>query len=419
MERKINNEEKVIVNRLWKCFLVLLCFCNFFSLNARQPYSVSLTVDLFTGSISDPNMVDLINDLKAVNLAVFDPIYVPNVTPLSLNFDLRGLAAIGSFALNSTDLVVTFPNTGATETFSGSTRDESLQLFRQYVHDGGRHHELLKAYAKFSPIDPIAGNPNSLIAQMAQADYLLGKLSPYSGCDNCCWTAQPILHQFQAGLNFGRAFAGGFDTTYIGLPLRYSYSPDRDWAFIIDAPLTYLANGGASSIIGSVGIGFRYPVTLEWSLTPVLRMGTGGSADLCTGADFVSFGVTSIYNYSFCNYVLSMTNYLSYLTSTNFWLTGLNFNYNLHNYVFKNGLSLSSCEGFDFCGKDLNFAISFVDSCFAKDRLYIRHYDEIGVSFFTSGINPCIDYDCLSLGLTYQFGEHSYKALFVNSAYQF
>ncbi len=206
------------------------------------------------------------------------------------------------------------------------------------------------------------------MSQMAQSDYLLGRLSPLSGCD-CGWSAQPIVHQYQAGLNVGRAFSREFDTTVVTLPLRYSYSPNLDWAFILDAPITYFRNGGASSVFGSLGVGVRIPILHGWSLTPTLRGGFGGSLDLCTSGNFFSTGLTSVYNYKINEYVLSMTNYVGYFTSTNLWLTGVNFNYHLHNYIFKNGLSLTSCQGFTICNKPLNFSISFVDTCFAKDCL--------------------------------------------------
>lgn len=386
---------------------------------ARQPYHATVTVNTDSATVSDPNLVDLTRDLRTTSLELLIPTYTP-VSPVSIDINLRGIFALTSFAANSTALIVQIPQAGITETFTGSTRDESLRLFKDFIKEGGSgtRHRLLKAYARFSPIDPIAGNPNSLMGRMTQADYLLGHLSPLSGCD-CCWSAQPIYHQFQAGLNVSRAFAGGFDTTNVTIPLRYSYSPTLDWAFIIDSPLTYYRNGGASSISGSLGLAFRYPITHSWSLTPIVRFGSGGSLDLCTAGNFISTGLTSVYNYKICDYVLSMTNYVGYTASVNFWLTGVNFNYHLHNYIFKNGLSLTTCQGFTVCNRPLNFSLSFEDSYFAREHLFMRHYDEVEISLIATGINPCLDYDCLKLGFAYQFGQKSYKGYCFNLTYQF
>ncbi len=198
------------------------------SLPAHQPYQATVTVGADSAHVSAPNLVDLKRDLQEASLELLIPTYTP-MSPISLDINLRGIMAIGSYAANSTALVVAIPQTGKVEVFAGATRDASFALFKEFVRDGGSKHELLKAYAKYSPIDPIAGNPNSLLAQMAQSDYLLGRLSPLSGCD--CGGAQPIVHQFQAGTYVGRAFSGEFDTTTITLPLRYSYSSCQSWGF--------------------------------------------------------------------------------------------------------------------------------------------------------------------------------------------
>ena len=399
-----------------KLLLLLLCVQSAF-LQAREPYHALVTVAADSATVSAPNMVDLSRDLKSSSITELIPFYTPT-SAVSIDINLRGIDAISSFAANSTTLVVAIPQAGITQSFTGTTRDDSIKLFKDFVHDGGTKHRLLRAYAKYSPIDPIAGNPISLMAQMAKSDYLLGQLSPLSGCD-CSWNTQPIVNQFQTGLDVTRAFAGGFETTSVTIPLRYSYSPNLDWAFIIDLPITYNRNGGASSLFNSLGLAIHLPITHEWSLTPLVRFGSGGTLDLCTAGCFFDTGITSVYHYKFLNYVLTMTNTISYYTTTNFWLTGINFNYHLQNYVFKNGLSLVSCKGFTFCNRPLNFGLSVVDSYFASHLLYIQHYDEVGISVITNNLIPYFNYDSLSLGFAYQFGEKSYRGYNFNMIYQF
>jgi hypothetical protein len=332
---------------------------------------------------------------------------------------LRGLKSILSFAANSNTLVVEFPNIGISTSFTGLTRDDSFQLFKDFLKSNGSGGQrLFKAYARFSPIDPIAGNPNSLMAQMAQASYLLGRLYPLSGCD-CSCESQPLVHLFQTGLQVGRAFSGGFDTTIVSLPLRYSYSPCHTWALIIDAPVYFHKNGGAYSLLSSLGIGFRYPITCHWSLTPILRYGVGGSVDLATAGSFFSPGLTSCYDLPIGSFVFSLINSVNYIASTPLHLGGINYDYHLYNYVFKNGFVLTSCKDYCFCGRPLNFSLNFVDSAFTGGGLFINHYDEVGFSLIASGINPCLDYDNLSVGFSYQFGNKNYKGYFVNVIYQF
>ena len=311
--------------------------CHVMNLQARQPYHTTVRVDSASGTVSAPNLVDLTRELSGPSIKELIPIYTPT-SLTSLNFNIRGITALALFPANSPTLIVDMPQLGSVNAFTGATREDSLILFRDFLRNGGNRHPIFKAYSKFSPIDPIAGNPNSLQGQMSQADYMVGQLSPFSGCD-CSWNAQPIVNQYQAGLNVGRAFSKGFDTTVVTIPLRYSFSPNLNSAFIIDAPLTYLRNGGASSVAGSLGIGYRMPIIDQWSLTPIVRLGVGGSLDLCTCGCFVSAGLTSAYNYKIKDVaVFSLINYAGYFTSTNLWLTGVNFTYHLHNYIFKNGL---------------------------------------------------------------------------------
>lgn len=392
-----------------KLILVFILICEGTYLQARQPYHALVVVDDTSATVSAPNLVDLTRDLRSTSIELLIPSYTP-VTPVSIGINLRGINVITFFPANSTTLFIAIPQAGTTTTFTGSTREESLLLFKDFIRDAGNSHRLLRAYAKYSPIDPIAGNPNSLMAQMASADYLTGQLSPFSGCTG---KSQPIPHLYQLGAYSGRAFSGGFDTSIVTIPLRYSYSPNLDWAFILDAPLAYIRNGGASSIIGSLGFGLKYPVTCKWSLTPILRAGSGGSLDLCTSGTFVSGGLISVYNWKINKFALTMTNYAGGITSTNLWLTGINFNYRLHNYMFKNGLSLTSCDGFNLCKVPLNLSISFADTYFTSNKFYINHYDEVGVTLIANR------YNCLSIGFVYQFGKEDYKGYSLNLGYQF
>lgn len=403
--------------KIIKTSLLLLSTLPFSSIEARQPYHATATVDTTSVNVSAPNISDLSDDLKTSSLETLAPIYTPT-SPLSININLRGIDVIASFAANSTTLVVQIPDTGANETFSGATRDDSVNLFKEYVKDGGGNGGLLKAYARYSPIDPIAGNPNSLMAIMAQSDYLLGQLDPLSGCD-CESSIQPIVHEFQASVTAGRVFSKGFDGTTVHFPLRYSYSPSCDWALIIDTPVTYIRNGGASSLVGSLGIGWRYQLTPGWSLTSVIRGGVGGSSDLCTAGSFVSCGLTSVYDYPIGNFTFTLLDYAGYFTSTNLWMCGDNFNYHLHNYVLKNGVSVVACRGFVVCNREFQYSLSIEDTCFLRDHLFLRHFDEVAVSLMTTGVNSCLDYDCLSVTFTYQFGQKDYRGYMLNLAYLF
>lgn len=399
-------------------FLIISTFLLMETLEARQPYRARATVGVDSVFVTDPNVNSLMKDLKTASLEQLLPIYTPT-SAISIDINLRGIGVITAFAANSTTLTLDIPQIGISTSFTGTTRDDSVTLMKDFLKNAANDNpKFFKAFARYSPIDPIAGNPNSLMAAMAQGDYLFGNLSPLSGCD-CCWSAQSIRHQFQVGLNVARGLTETFETTSINIPLRYSYSPDRKHAFIIDMPQTLNKYDGAYSLAGSLGFGFRIPITHQWSLTPTLRFGLGGSADLESGGTFFATGIVSNYNYAFCEYVLSVTNQATYFTSTPLHLGGINCDYHLHNFVFKNGIALTSCQGIEFCCRIFNCKLTFIDSAFVGDSLYMEHYDEIGVSLITYPMNRCIDYDCLSLGIAYQFGQKNYRGYNINAVYQF
>lgn len=400
--------------------IIAFCLCGILfqtMLEARKPFHALAVVNTDSAKVSATNLVDLSNDLKTASLEELLPSYTPT-SQIGIGIDLRGINVLTGFAENSNTLVVAIPQADIVATFEGVTRDDSIILFKDYLKDGGVKGKLLRAYSKYSPIDPIAGNPTCLMAELGQADYNMGRLSFLSGCE-CCWNSQPIPHQFQVGANICRAFSKGFDTTSVQLPLQYSYSPTQSWAVIFNAPLTFHDNGGAYSLFGSVGLGFRCPLTQNWSLTPVLRLGSGGSLDLATSGSFLSSGLTSVYNFHLFNGVLAMTNYAAYATSTNLWLTGLNFNYRIQSWVFKNGLSYTTCDGYRLCNRPIHLNLFWVDTQYTSNRLFMKHYDEIGFDLFSTGINSCLDYDCLSVGFAYQFGQKNFKGYTLNVKYQF
>lgn len=408
------------MRKLFSLLMIFGLLCT--QVEARHPYHATLLVGPFIDKVSAPNPHDLTNELKTSAIQEAIPFYTPT-SPVLFNFNLKGINAEAFFAANSTVLTVTMPQIGITETFAGATREDSFKLFEIFLKEAGsgsgHRGRFLRAHVKYTPIDPIAGNPNSLMSTMATSDYSFGRLSPLAGC-SCGWEVQPIRHQFQAGIDYGRAFCDGFETTIATFPLRYSYSPCGDWALILDAPLTVFEVGGATSVFGSIGTGLRVPTFSEyWTLTPTLRVGFGGTLDMCTAGTFISPGLVSNIDYPIWDHVLSMTNYVGYFHSLNFWLCGVNFNYRLKNWVFKNGLAFTSCEWLEFCGRPLNYNITFADTAYAGNKQFIEHWDEIGLNLIINNVNPWLDYDCLSLGVSFQWGQESFKAFFFKSSYQF
>ena len=212
---------------------------------------------------------------------------------------------------------------------------------------GGHKHHLLKAYAKYSPIDRIAGNPNSLMAQMAQADYLIGRLTPEKRLRLLLGSAKPSA-SISSRIKNGKSFF---------TRIRYNSCHTPPPLFLL-SPFGLGVDYRCSPHLFSKRRSFLYfrIIRIRASHSHQPRMvphahfaiRLWGSLDLCTAGGFIAAGLTSAYQYKISDYVLCMTNYAGYYSTTNLWMSGVNFNYNLHNWIFKNGLSLTLCDAFTF-----------------------------------------------------------------------
>lgn len=94
--------------------------------------------------------------------------------------DFRGLLIQGAYAANSTSFTIRIPALDEageryTSVFTGRTRDEAYAQFDSYLDDiDGPDAErlvraMLRALARTSPIDPLAGNPGSVQGSLVRA----------------------------------------------------------------------------------------------------------------------------------------------------------------------------------------------------------------------------------------------------------
>lgn len=398
---------------------IILAIGLVLSAEAHSPYKATYTVGSMTDSVSTTNIIDLVEDLATAAIQQNIPGYT-STSAISMDLNLRGLDASASYAAGSAVLNVQIPQEGVSLTFSGSTREESNRLFEEYFLTGGHNQSgWRKVYAEQTAIDPIAGNPNSLLSLMAQADYNLARLDPLSGCCECFWSAQPLGNEVQLGLSAGKAMVKGWDTWFITAPFRYSCSPDNKWAFILDFPLTVLDSGSAWSVDGSIALAFRIPVVYTWTLTPEVRWGLGGSLSLATLGSFIDAGLNSNINIPICDFVLGITNFAGYYTSIPLTWGGIKFNYDLTNAILKNGIHLTTCKELQIGGIPFNFDFGFTDSLFLVDKLYIEHYDEASFSIICNYLRSSVKRDTLVFGAAYQFGDKGYNSYIGSASYQF
>ncbi|HVT34991.1 MAG TPA: hypothetical protein VHE37_05385, partial [Nevskiaceae bacterium] len=316
------------------------------------------------------------------------------------------------------------PSLGIDQTFAGSTREESRDLLKEWFKGAGADQlkQLQTALAKASPIDPVAGNPNSLMAQMVGADFAVATDALGAGKEGFGGGASDTRNLFGASVRFGRYTQNNFDATVLQLPLSYTHLMDAPgYALSFDLPLTYVDNNGAKSGSASLGVGLRVPVAERWSLIPAVRVGVVASADLGAGSLMYSGGVTSDYQLpSFSTKVnIGLANMVALYKTGSLKVGEYETGYDLQNYVFRNGILLDGEPGWHGFESLLRWEVSLVHTDYTGSDLYSRSSTDIGASIGTRRQTGATVWNALRLGATYTFGPGKISGAQVNFGYTF
>jgi len=94
---------------------------------------------------------------------------------ITANLDFRGLPMRLRFTENSSILALDIPSISISEEFRGENREASIRLLEDWFKNNKTNVEkIMKELARVSPVDPIAGNPNSLMGTMVGNDFKNG-----------------------------------------------------------------------------------------------------------------------------------------------------------------------------------------------------------------------------------------------------
>jgi hypothetical protein len=170
----------------------------------------------------------------------------------------------------------------------------------------------------------------------------------------------------------------------------------------ITAPINYATIGDAYSYQAGLGIGYTYPISDNWTLTPNASYGIAGSEELGTVAAIMSFSLTSRYDIELKGGVLSILNMVGDYSTDEVEIGDYTIDSDLQNNIFKNGIS------YEF---DLNEKIAmttfYTNTVFTGDELFSELYNELGASFsFQNTENSLLD-DFGSIGFSYIFADES------------
>jgi hypothetical protein len=353
--------------------------------NARDLFSASISIGGGAPTTFGANRArDIPDFVDSQTLLSIDPGY-DATQAVAATLDIRGLTGEISFDALSNTLRFTAPAAGVDVSFDGPTRDSALSDFDDWLKGefgsalapGDVTTALLQALVANSPVDPVAGNPNSLQSRMFDADFRMGTAGGLSAIQD--GGIPPSLF----GLDIGGGYydADGFDVYALDLPLRFGFGLGERFKLMLDLPLTFTSTEGAWSGMGSGALSVRLMPFSCWALTPTARVGGVGSLDVGALAVMYSGSLTSHVRIPVGPIALGIGN-MGGLAKTvdGIDVSGFAIDYDLTNWVTRNGGYIEGSLAADLLGTGLGWRVFASDVRFFGDELFVESYQQIGAA---------------------------------------
>jgi hypothetical protein len=419
---------------------------------ARDPFTITVTVDAqspVTFGVS--GVEDAIESINFEELTSRGVIYTERDL-VDVELDFRGLPTTLFFANNSDILEFEVgpngaifrlpPIDGNPDSPEGTNANRRLALDK-LVDELEKNPDLLKklltALARFSPIDPLAGNPASLFSRTQDRDFSNGfthKVSQIFGCGTSAFNfsndapiqvavvggvsdifadAQARAAALQAENELGvglayqnttaKATGGDFTSSTLTLPLSYTVKFDSNPSHKLrfDLPLTATDSDGAETYSLGFGLAYTYPITDVWSLTPAAGVGATGSADLGAAGGVSAYSLTSAYTWRLGDFALSMGNSIGKYDSLGIKIGDVEAEADISNTVFSNGFLLSGPNS--LIARNLVVEYSFLNTQIGGDEVYSDGSNEVGVALGYVNTEQGIISSYVKAGLSYQVAD--------------
>jgi hypothetical protein len=381
-----------------------------------QQATDKVTGGTVSAAIGFTSVTQLLDSAKTSGLSSINAAYNSNSASV-IRLGYRGLPIVISTQANSTQIVFSVPGLNQVTVFNArNTRDGNLDDLRAYLKsDGGSVlNRLQQLLAKASPVDPVAGNPNSLQSQMVVADFDRNFTAFASNIKESGGQSNNLIG---VGVGFGSFTQGGVTSQSWTLPLSYTFrsdiDPGRQLSFY--APVSVSTVAGARSYAVNLGTSYRLPINENWAVTPGVGYGINGSVDLGSAAALMAASVTSQYSMRLDGYDLSIGNMVGISQSRKFTVGGYSFDPMIRNTIFRNGALLSMPTS--AMGQKMALEFSFVNTVYTGTDLFSRQYNELGLALGTAKSSSARSY--LRGGVTYLQGQNGIKGFKLNFGYWF
>lgn len=344
--------------------------------------TVSANGETYTDSFNDAE--DSLRSVETENLQQQFSNFNENIDAALINLNYRGLAMDLSYSQNSADLLMNIPELNITQTFTGSSRDDSVDKLVDFLKsDGGDLlNRIMQRLAAVSPTDPIAGNPSSLMSMEAASLHD----SATKGTSESQGGTDQDSNYVDFGLRFSSYRVDEEDINQIHLPLSYTVNLDgtEGHQLTFKIPVSYsVVNGSAESYSLGLGIGYTYPINSQLAITPGISYQAIGSVNQGAAAAVQSFSLTTRYDFNMAGHAWRFGNTLAHMSTAEVSFDDYTIDPNLSNQVMINGIMWRSVPITEF-----NVDMFLKDTRFFGDELYSERTNEVGFSVASENLMP-------------------------------
>lgn len=304
---------------------------------------------------------------------------------VTTNARLNGLPAVVSFDAGSPSLRFVIPVLGINETFTGPTRVDSARLFHDWLKANedllGR---IVDYQAHNSPVNPISG-PGGLMTYAIDSDFdnSFGDVATRiaTSLPNAQGGAATL---FGIGMVVSRHNVGGTTVKTLSIPVSYTVRNDIDprRQALLRGGIGVVDAAGTRSYNGRVSAGYRFPMSDEWVLTPMVGASVAGSDAAGYYTGILNGSLASTYTVEQKGFDITVGNLLGYYKTFKPSGTGTAVDPGIGQLAMRNGVLLS--QPVMLFGAKLSAEYGLADTRYLNGSLYHKNGQDLSFSLGTN-----------------------------------
>ena len=385
----------------------------------------ALAADLFqltvNGETRSYSSVDELPDYNTMQQQ-FTSVNKWNADALSIELNYRGIDLTANFSANDDEVVFIIPSLNKTWSYEGTSRQGSwTQLTDGLVQESDLVNDLLGLMVLYTPNDPVAGNPSSLMDNFVRLDFSAVLLDLPLGFPKRGGTANVVEPEqtpnadggmgeesssvsagsleftesdeefgeesssvgereniIGIGLGYSSYDQGGSKVNTTTIPFSYSWNFEGESkpSLTLRLPISQIDVDGNAGIAAGFGLNYRQFVYPNWQLSPSLNYGVTASEALGSGGALASYSILSIYDWTASWGAIRIGNQAGQYRSMPLSVGGTTFDAGIESTVLRNGLIFQFPTG--FIREGATFDPYLLDTRYYGTELYIMQYYEMG-----------------------------------------